>query len=618
MNYPHTARQIITHLGGEANILSLYHCITRLRFSLVSLEKVDRAALEHLDGVMGVNLSGDQFQVIIGSEVAPLCQAILAQLPGLEAKKAAAPPKRRNPVSVVLEGLAGIFSPIIPAIAGAGILKGVLSLCLALGWVQASNQTYQILMAISDGVFFFMPLVLAFSAGNKFGANPYVAVALAATLFHPTLTTLLKSGAPVVFLGLPVSSVSYASSVIPILLAVLLLSYVERFIDRLMPAVLKTMFVPLLSLVIVAPVTLIAIGPAGILLGNALSGGIIWLVANMGWLAGVIVGGTLSLMIITGMHYVLVPIVINNISKLGYDPFKILFYVANMGQAGAAFGVFLRARNKKIKTLALSTSFSAAMGITEPAMYGINIRFKRPFAAALIGGACGGAFAMALGVKTYAFALSGIPGIPALVGPTFLWALASLAIAFCTAALITVLLGFEEPAEAPAEPEVVAGISPVALAREEQLFAPVSGRLTPLSSLSDPVFADEIFGKGIAIVPESGELLSPVNGRIESVFDSNHALTLRSDCGAEVLIHIGIDTVKLGGQHFTRHVENGAFVEAGQPLISFDLAALNALNIDPSVIVIVTNTDCYGEISPLKQGDVAPREAFLKLTAAAA
>ncbi|CCK13761.1 PTS system, beta-glucoside-specific IIB component / PTS system, beta-glucoside-specific IIC component / PTS system, beta-glucoside-specific IIA component [Cronobacter sakazakii 680] len=234
------------------------------------------------------------------------------------------------------------------------------------------------LMAISDGVFFFMPLVLAFSAGNKFGANPYVAVALAATLFHPTLTTLLKSGAPVAFLGLPVSSVSYASSVIPILLAVLLLSYVERFIDRLMPAVLKTMFVPLLSLVIVAPVTLIAIGPAGILLGNALSGGIIWLVANMGWLAGVIVGGTLSLMIITGMHYVLVPIVINNISKLGYDPFKILFYVANMGQAGAAFGVFLRARNKKIKTLALSTSFSAAMGITEPAMYGINIRFKRP------------------------------------------------------------------------------------------------------------------------------------------------------------------------------------------------------------------------------------------------
>ncbi|CCK13760.1 PTS system, beta-glucoside-specific IIB component / PTS system, beta-glucoside-specific IIC component / PTS system, beta-glucoside-specific IIA component [Cronobacter sakazakii 680] len=180
------------------------------------------------------------------------------------------------------------------------------------------------------------------------------------------------------------------------------------------------------------------------------------------------------------------------------------------------------------------------------------------------------------------------------------------------------MLGFEEPAEAPAEPEVVAGLSPVALAREEQLFAPVSGRLTPLSSLSDPVFADEIFGKGIAIVPESGELLSPVNGRIEAIFDSNHALTLRSDCGAEVLIHIGIDTVKLGGQHFTRHVENGAFVEAGQPLISFDLAALNALHIDPSVIVIVTNTDCYGEISPLKQGDVAPREAFLKLTAAAA
>ncbi len=187
---------------------------------------------------------------------------------------------------------------------------------------------------------------------------------------------------------------------------------------------------------------------------------------------------------------------------------------------------------------------------------------------------------------------------------------------------MTVILGFEEPAETlarhDAPPEVVAGLSPVALAREEQLFAPVSGRLIPLSALTDPVFADEIFGKGIAIVPQSGELLSPVNGRVESVFDSNHALTLRSDNGAEVLIHIGIDTVKLGGQHFTRHVENGQFVEAGQPLISFDLAALAARNIDPSVIVIVTNTDCYGDISPLKQGDVATREAFLKLTAAAA
>jgi len=620
MHYSHTAQQIITRIGGAENIVSLFHCITRLRFELRDMSLADRAALDNTDGVMGVNISGDQYQLIIGNEVAPLCDAILDQLPHL--REAAptpaddAPRKRRNPVSVVLEGLSGIFSPIIPAIAGAGILKGVLSLLVALNWLDVSNQSYQILAAISDGVFFFMPLVLAFSAGHKFGANPYVAVAMAASLFHPNLTTLFAAGDPIAFFGLPVAPVSYASSVIPILLAVWLLSYVERAIDRVMPGALKTMFVPLLSLVIVTPVTLITIGPLGIWLGNALSGGILWLVANMGILAGVLVGGTLSLMIITGMHYVLVPVMINNISRLGYDPFKILFYVANLGQAGAAFGVFLRSRNKKTRTLALSTSFSASLGITEPAMYGINIRFKRPFACALAGGACGGAFAMAMGVKTYAFALSGLSGIPALVGPTFLWALASLGISFTVAALLTVVVGFEEEAQPDTAAQQAGAPLPLA-ARDEQIFAPVSGQLLPLDRLSDPVFADEIFGKGIAIVPDSGELRSPVNGRVESVFDTRHALTLRSDSGAEVLIHIGIDTVKLGGAGFTSYIREGEFVEVGQPLIGFDLEALRAQHIDPSVIVIVTNSDEYGDITPVKQGGIGINEACLTLTAPA-
>ncbi|WP_312688373.1 beta-glucoside-specific PTS transporter subunit IIABC [Kosakonia sp.] len=612
MNYQNTAQQIITRIGGKDNILSLFHCITRLRFLLKENDKADRAALEALDGVIGVNISGDQYQLIIGNDVAPLCEALQALLPGVSAGGAVQHGKRRNPVSVVLEGLSSIFSPIIPAIAGAGILKGVLALLVAMHWLETSNQTYQILLAISDGVFYFMPLALAFSAANKFGANPYVAVALAAALFHPAIQTLFKSGAPVSFMSLPVPTVNYASTVIPILLAVWLLSRVEKGIDRLMPGALKTMFVPLLSLVIVTPITLIAIGPLGIFAGNALSGGIIWLVENMGIVAGVVVGGTLSMIIITGMHYVLVPIMINNISQMGFDPFKILFYVANLGQAGAAFGVFLRAKDKKLKSLALTTSFSAALGITEPAMYGINIRYKRPFAAALIGGACGGGFAMAMGVKTYAFALSGLPGLPALVGPTFLWALVSIAISFVCAAVVTVVLGFEET--------VVAGMSPMPMARSaEKLFAPVSGELKALNTLSDPVFADEIFGKGLAIYPTSGELRSPVNGKVESLFDTHHALALQSDTGAEILIHIGIDTVKLGGRHFTRHITVGQVVEVGDLLVSFDLAALKAEGIDPSVIVVVTNSEQYGDISPVKaNGDVASRDEFLTLTATAA
>lgn len=613
MDYENTARQIINHIGGKENVLSLFHCITRLRFLLKDNGKADRTALESLEGVMGVNISGDQFQLIIGNDVDPLCNALLAQLPNLD--NAASPTKRRNPVSVILESLSSIFSPIIPAIAGAGILKGILALIVAMKWVESTNQTYQILLAISDGVFYFMPLALAFSASKKFGANPFVAVAIASVLFHPAIQTLFKAGAPVNFIGLPVPTVNYASTVIPILLTVWLLSYVERWIDRFMPAPLKTMFVPLLCLLIVTPITLIAIGPVGIFAGNALSGGIIWLVENMGVVAGIVVGGTLSLIIITGMHYVIVPIMINNISTIGFDPIKILFYIANLGQAGAAFGVFLRARDKKLKSLALTTSFSAAMGITEPAMYGVNIRYKRPFAAALIGGACGGAFAMVMGVKTYAFALSGLPGIPALVGPTFLWAVVSIAISFVAAAILTVIFGFEESLQ-----PVVASVSPLPVTQsEEKLFAPVSGELKALNTLSDPVFADEIFGKGLAIYPTTGELRSPINGKVESVFETHHALALLSDTGAEVLIHIGIDTVKLGGRHFTSHITAGKFIEVGDLLVTFDLEALQDEGIDPCVILVVTNSERYGDISPVKaDGDIASRDAFLTLTATTA
>ncbi|RVT22576.1 glucose PTS transporter subunit IIA, partial [Enterobacter hormaechei] len=301
-------------------------------------------------------------------------------------------------------------------------------------------------------------------------------------------------------------------------------------------------------------------------------------------------GGTLSLMIITGMHYVLVPIMINNITRLGFDPIKPLMFVANFGQAGAAFGVFLRSRNKKTRTLALSTSFSALMGVSEPAMYGINIRFKKPFAAALIGGAAGGCLAMTMGVKAYAYALSGLSGLPALAGEGFGWALASIALAFAVAALVTVVLGFEEAAEVqPAtatETDIVAaqskdlqaGISRVNVAAGEQLYAPAEGKLIPLSEVSDPVFADEVFGKGIAIVPVNGQLVSPLNGRVGSVFATNHAITLESESGAEILIHIGIDTVKLNGKGFTRHVDDEQLVRVGEPLISFDLDALQADN----------------------------------------
>lgn len=454
MSKKNLANEIIKFVGGEKNIKGLFHCITRLRFNLNEMEHVDKNSLSSLDGVFGVNISGDQFQVIIGNGVTEVCEAIYDKIPSLKTNDKVAETENtskdseKSKIALLMETISGIFSPIIPAIAGAGILKGLLALCLTFEFLSKDSQNYKILYAMSDGVFYLLPLVLAYSCAQRFKCNPFVALAIAASLFHPNITALfqesIKSGTDISLFGLHITAASYASSVIPIILTTWLMSYVERYVDRFMPGSLKTMFVPLLTLVIVTPITLSLIGPLGIFLGNGLTTGVLWLLGNLGPVAGVIIGGTMSMIIITGMHYTLVPVMVNNISQMGYDPIKILFFVANLGQAGATFGVFLRAKDEKIKSLALATSATAAMGITEPAMYGINIKYKKPFIAALIGGAAGGGFGVGMGVKAYAFTLSGLPGIPALAGPTFLYAMCSLAISFAVAAIVSFVIGFDE------------------------------------------------------------------------------------------------------------------------------------------------------------------------------
>lgn len=640
MNTSTLARQIVEHVGGADNITFLFHCITRLRFNLNDLSAVDQEAIRQLDGVFGVNVSGDQFQVIIGNQVDEVCEAILSSIPRLKeaydakigSPKAEPAKSEKNLLARLMETISGIFSPIIPAIAGAGILKGILALLLTFEVMDKASANYQILYAISDGVFYLLPLVLAYSCATRFKCNPYVAVAMAAVLFHPSITGLfqqsLKSGDGLTFFGLPITPASYASSVVPIILAIWLMSFVERFIDRFMPGPLKTMFVPLFTLLIVTPITLSALGPIGLFLGNGLTGGVTWLLSHLGGVAGLLIGGSMSLIIITGMHYTLVPVMVNNVSTMGYDPIKILFFVANLGQAGAAFGVFLRSRDKKLKSLALSTSFSAAMGITEPAMYGVNMRLKKPFLAALIGGGLGGALAVSFGVKAYAFTMSGLPGIPALAGPTFLYAMASLLVSFVVAAVVTVVLGFEEPnaqstsnkastnesvaSNKQATAHTIANSLP---AVNEEIHAPVQGLLVKLSEVSDPVFASETFGKGIAIKPESSTVVSPVNGVINSIFPTKHAIAITSDAGAEILIHVGIDTVKLNGKYFACDLAEGEHVQVGQPLIEFDYQAIEKEGIDNSVIMVITNSDDFKQVDVCDEGHAEPKFNVIKLNA---
>ncbi|MGZ0139461.1 beta-glucoside-specific PTS transporter subunit IIABC [Bacillus velezensis] len=611
MDYHKISKEILQLVGGEENVQSVIHCMTRLRFNLYDNAKADRSGLEQTEGVMGTNISGGQFQIIIGNHVPKVYQALMENS-GLNDESANKTSKqKKNVLSAMFDVISGVFTPILPAIAGAGMIKGLVALAVTFGWLSEKSQTHSILTAVGDGAFYFLPLLLAVSAARKFRCNPYVAAAVAGAILHPDLTALLGAGKSISFIGLPVTAATYSSTVIPILLAIWLMSYVEKGIDRITPSSLKLIAVPMLTLVIVVPVTLITVGPLGAILGNYLSVGVNDLFNHAGIAAMILLAGTFSLIIMTGMHYALVPIMINNIAQNGHDYILPAMFLANMGQAGASFAVFLKSKNKTFKSLAFTTGITALMGITEPAMYGVNMRLKKPFAAALIGGAAGGAFYGITGVASYIVGgNAGLPSIPVFIGPTFLYALIGLFISFAAGMAAALLIGFEdvqsERDKASETPGVTAG--------GEIIHSPIKGEVKALSEVNDSVFSGGMMGKGFAILPEEGAAVSPVEGRVTAVFKTKHAIGITSTRGAEVLIHIGLDTVRLDGRHFEMHVKEGDTVAPGDLLITFDIDEIKAAGFDVITPVIITNTDQYSFTDVKKSGMVKPNEALLALS----
>ncbi|PAF19049.1 beta-glucoside-specific PTS transporter subunit IIABC [Terribacillus saccharophilus] len=621
MNHRKTADEILQLIGGESNVQSVIHCMTRLRFNLYDNSKADRQALEQVDGVLGSNISGSQFQLIIGNEVPKVYKEIISNSNLSESKSTEGESKqKKNVISSIFDVISGVFTPILPAIAGAGMIKGIAALLVTFGWLQEASQTYQILTVIGDGAFYFLPILLAISAARKFGSNPYVAAAIGAAILHPTLTAMFAEGGSISFVGLPVTIATYSSTVIPILLAIWIASYVEKWVDRITHASLKLIVVPSVTLLVVVPVTLITVGPLGAIAGNYLSTGTNFLFQNAGIIAMILLAGTFSLIIITGMHYALVPIMLNNMAVNGYDYMMPAMFLANFGQAGAAFAVAMKSKNKKFKSLSFTTALTATMGVTEPAMYGVNMRLKKPFVAALIGAAAGGVLYALTDVKAYIVAgMAGLPGLPTFVGPEFIFAILGLVLAFVSAAVVTWIIGFEDVL-APAEETTTTKEKAVDTAEEtdsekasEVIASPLTGEVRPLAGVSDPTFAQEIMGKGTAIFPSKGEVVSPVDGEVVTLFATKHAIGLRSTNGAEVLIHVGIDTVKLNGEHFTAHIASGDKVQKGQKLVSFDIEAIQAAGYDVITPVIITNTAEYEDITALAEGTVNGGEAILDL-----
>ncbi len=600
-NYDDLASGIIAGVGGASNVDSLVHCATRLRFTLRDDGRADVPRLKQLPGVINVLQTGGQTQVVIGNTVPEVFEAVVRTggiaESGDTPETGAGAGRRRNVAAAFVDMISGIFAPVLAAMAGAGILKGLLILATTLGWTTDASGTYAILYAAADGVFFFLPLLLAVTAARKFKTDQFVAMGVGAALVYPTLVTAFNDGTQLEFLGIPVQLASYTTSVIPIIAAVYVLSKLERLLRRLLPDFAKNFLTPLVELVIMVPATLIVIGPVTTWLGSVLADGYTTLVGFNPTVAGFVLGGLWPLFVMFGLHYGFVPIVFNNISQFGRDTLFVITGPNNMAQAGATIGVFLRTRDRDLKALAGASGLSAVFaGITEPAIYGVTLRFKRPFIIGAVFSAIAGAIVATAGTSTPALVGTALLTLPAYIGQGFVAFLVACGIAFFGSALVTYVFGYDDRMLAQGGSAAATPAPPA-----DGLVAPVSGTVVPLAEVGDAVFAGGDLGSGIGVLPTEGRVVAPADGVITSVFPTRHAFGLRTADGAEVLVHIGFDTVELGGTHFASAVQDGQAVRSGDTVITFDLAALEAAGYDTTTVLLVTG-DRADEIDPVTQG----------------
>lgn len=612
-NYEKLAKEIVGYIGGSENVNALVHCATRLRFKVKNTQNVDKKKLEQLEGVITVLDSGGQIQVVIGQHVADVYDTIfeVTDLKKENQSDAEESGEKKNLLNTFMDTISGIFAPVLGVMSGAGMLKALLILCTTFGWLKADMGTYRILYAAADGVFTFIPVFLAYTAAKKFRANEFVAVGVAAALLYPDLTAAYSAGEALTFLKIPVVLVSYTSSVIPIVISVYALSKLEKGLKKIVPTVCKTFLTPLLSLAIMVPATYLVIGPIADTVGKALASGYTGLVG----LNPVIAGGLLGLIwpaaVMFGVHWGFVPIVMNNIAEYGRDTLFTITGPNNMAQAGATLGVFLKTKDKSVKELAGPAALSAVLaGITEPAIYGVTLRFKRPFFIGAVFSGIAGAIVAAAGTGAPTLLGTSILTLPGYIGVGFVGFLIACAIAYFGSAIVTYFFGYsddmlpkkEEKKEEPQE---------IIPAKDEALLAPVSGKVIPLSEVRDEAFAGGILGQGAAVIPENGEICAPCDGVISVMYPTGHAVGIKSDIGAEILIHVGMDTVTLNGSCFDAKVKAGDHVKAGQLLVRANIEGIKKEGLDITTPVIVANTADYMQIKMAAEKSVKRGEVLL-------
>ncbi|MNS21873.1 PTS system beta-glucoside-specific EIIBCA component [compost metagenome] len=579
MNHLQTALDIIAQVGGAENIEHLEHCSTRLRLSLYDNGKVNERELAKIDGVLGVRVNV-QCQVIIGHEVVQVYEAARSLIGKPQANASAQTVKPHRGAQIV-DFVISVFQPLVPAIAGGGVLKSLLLLLDVLGWLSRDSSTYKVLDNIGSAPLYFLPILVAITTATKLKVNVLVAVSAVAVMVLPAMTKQLADGAE--FMSFDLRNVAYASQVFPAILCVLFYAQTEKLFNRYSPGALRIFLSPMLSLLVTVPVTLLILGPLGYELGAGLATVILWLYGKLGFVATGLLAAALPFMVAAGMHKPMLPYAVASMSQFGREMLYLPASLAhNIAESGACLAIALRSKDKVLKSTAFSAGISALFGITEPALYGVTLLNKKALYSVLAGSLVGGAFIGWMAIEAFALVGPGLASISMFVSPdnpmNIVWAFAGAGLSFVIAFLSALLLWRDNAPEQ---------------ADELHFIRPVEGQIIPLENVNDDVFSRKIMGDGVAIVPSQGVLRAPADGTVVNVFESGHALSLLTDAGVELIFHIGIDTIRLQGNGFRPLVKEGQHVKSGDTLIEFSLDIITAAGLDPVVVMIVTNGERF-------------------------
>ena len=614
------ASSVVDAVGGVGNVTNLTHCMTRLRFILKDEAKASDETVKNIPGVMGLVKQGGQYQIIIGNNVAAAYKEILALgVDGGATVDASEQPKQKWTLKrvgmTILDAIIGTMTPLIPAIIGGSMVKLLAMLLLMTGVVGETNSTYVLLNTIGDAAFFFLPILVAVSASKKFGTNTYLAVAIAGLMVHPVFMDLMAKaaeGQAVTLAMLPITSVKYTYTIIPAIVMSWLLRYIEAGVDRITPLVTKNFLKPMLILLVGAVIAISIVGPAGVWLGNGISAVVYGIHGKLGWLAVAIVGAIWPLLVMTGMHRVFTPTIVTTIAETGSEAMVMPSEIgANMSLGGVSLAVAFKTKNRELRQTALAAASSALIaGITEPALYGVAIRLKRPMIASVITGFIAGAVAGLAGWASHSMAAPGLFTSVQFIdkdNPTsILWIAAVMAISVVVSFALTLILGFED---IPVEEDEADMVTPASV----KLMAPMKGAVMGLHDVADEVFSKGLLGKGMAIEPVDGKVVSPIAGTVTTVFPTKHAIGLTDDHGMEVLIHVGLDTVSLNGEPFEALVEAGDRVEVGTELLQADLDAIKAAGLPTTTVVVITNTDEFKDVTPVEPGNVSFKDHVMEV-----